>query len=184
MFTLETERLLVRPWTVADRPEFAALTSDVEVLRYINGGIVYGDAEIDEFYERQNRQLKQLGVCMGAVIEKSSGAVIGLSGVQQLGDRDDLEIGWVFARDAWGKGYATEAGGAAAAYVLETLQRPRVVAIINPDNAASKRVAERLGMKYDRRYTGAELGHRKPELVVDLFYRNRRSPKSEVLSPE
>lgn len=57
-------------------------------------------------------------------------------------------------------------------HVLETLKRPRVVAIIDAGNENSIRVATRLGMQYDRRYTGLELGHRRPEIVVDLFYRN------------
>ena len=62
---------------------------------------------------------------------------------------------------------------AAMAHVLDTLARPRVVAIIDPENDPSKRVAARLGMQYEARYTGAQLGHRKPEIVVDLFFRGR-----------
>lgn len=173
MFCIETERLLIRPWKAEDRSSFAAITNHEDVVRFINAGSFYGDPEIDEFFARQNRQLAQHGVCMGAVVEKSAGSVVGLAGIQPLGDRDDLEIGWVFARSSWGRGYATEAGRAAMDYVLNILEKPRVVAIIDPDNLASKRVAARLGMEYDRRYTGAELGHRKPELVVDLFFRNR-----------
>ena len=57
-------------------------------------------------------------------------------------------------------------------HVLETLARPRVVAIIDPGNVASQRVVERLGMRLVGRFTGAELKHRKPEIVVDLFARN------------
>ena len=56
-------------------------------------------------------------------------------------------------------------------HVLETLGRPRVVAIIAPDNLPSKRVAARLGMEYEARYTGAQLGHRNPEIVVELYVR-------------
>lgn len=58
-------------------------------------------------------------------------------------------------------------------HVLETLGRSRVVAIIDPGNEPSKRVAERLGMTWEARYTGAQLGHRYPEIVVDLFARER-----------
>ncbi len=86
MFTLETVRLLVKPWTFAERPVFAALTGDVEVLRYINGGVVYGDPEIDEFFERQERQLAQIGACMGAVVEKASGNIVGLPGCVAVGE--------------------------------------------------------------------------------------------------
>ncbi len=58
-------------------------------------------------------------------------------------------------------------------HVLDTLARDRVLAIIHPDNAPSKRVAGRLGMQYERRTNGQELGHRDPSIVVDLFLRER-----------
>jgi RimJ/RimL family protein N-acetyltransferase len=173
MFGLETERLLIRPWQADDRSAFAALMSDAEVMRFINHGRPFNDDQVDEYFARQGRQVAELDLCMGAVIEKSSGHVIGLSGIQPLGTTGDLEVGWIFARETWGRGYATEAGRAAMQHVLETLGRTRVVAIIDPDNESSKRVAARLGMQYEARYTGAQLGHRKPEIVVDLFFRER-----------
>ena len=106
---------------------------------------------------------------MGALVEKSSGLVVGVAGTQPLGTTGDLEIGWWLARPFWGRGYATEAGAAAMRHVLETLGRPRVTAIVDPGNEASVRVVKRLGMHYEGRYTGAQLGHRIAEMVVDLF---------------
>lgn len=174
---LETERLLIRPWAAGDREAFTAMASDPEVMRYVHGGTPFSEAEIDEFLGRQARQFAELGVGMGAMVEKERGVVVGVAGAQPLGTTGDLEIGWWVARDMWGRGYATEAGGAAMRHVLETLERPRVVAIIDPGNESSKRVVGRLGMRYDRRATGVELGYRKPEIVVDVFLRER-SPVS------
>ncbi len=171
MFQIETERLLIRPWTPDDRSTFAALTLDPEVMEYIHAGLPYSEEELDEWFSRQARQIAEHGLCMGALIERSTERLIGISGTQPLGTTGDLEVGWILRRDTWGRGYATEAGGAAIKHVLETVGRSRVVAIIHPDNEPSKRVASRLGMEYERRYTGAELGHRKPEIVVDLFYK-------------
>lgn len=171
MFGYETARLIVRPWRADDRAAFMAVMTDPEVTRYVNAGLPYTESQADEWLGRQARQLAEFDVCMGAVEEKSSGRVIGLSGTQPLGTTGDLEIGWIFARDTWGNGYATEAGQAAMQHVLGTLGRKRVVAIIDPDNEPSKRVAARLGMSYEARYTGAQLGYRKPDVVVDLFYR-------------
>jgi RimJ/RimL family protein N-acetyltransferase len=176
MFRLETPRLLIRPWSPEDRPAFKAITEDPEVMRYVHAGLPYSEAEVDEWFTRQARQIAEHDVCMGAVIEKETGRLIGLSGTQPLGTTGDLEIGWIFSRDVWGKGYATEAGGAAMRHVLDTLGRSRVVAIIDPPNEASKRVAARLGMQYEGRYTGVQLGHRKPEILVDLFFRDNVSP--------
>ena len=174
MFRLETERLLIRPWDAAtDRRAFQQLTEDPAVMYHVHAGLPYSGAEVDEWFRRQAQQMADHDLCMGAVVERSEGTIIGIAGTQPLGTTGELEIGWIFAREKWGRGYATEAGGAAMRHVLETLGRKKVVAIIDPDNEPSKRVAARLGMQYEARYTGAQLGHRKPEIVVDLFYRER-----------
>ncbi|HSP14689.1 MAG TPA: GNAT family N-acetyltransferase [Thermoanaerobaculia bacterium] len=173
MFQLETKRLIIRSWQPGDRAAFTAMARDPEVMRYVHGGKPYTEEEIDAFLARQAKQLADFGVCMGPMVEKSSGRIVGLAGTQPLGRTGDFEIGWWLARDAWGRGFATEAGGAAMQHVFEALDKPRAVAIIDVGNAASVAVAKRLGMEYDRRYTGAELTHRLSDIVVDLFYRNR-----------
>ncbi|MEA2238111.1 MAG: hypothetical protein QOC81_2835 [Thermoanaerobaculia bacterium] len=171
MFRLETERLFVRPWRPDDRAAFTALTDDPAVMQYVHGGKPYAEEEVDEWFTRQARQLAEHDVCMGALIEKSTDRLVGVAGVQPLGTTGNLEIGWWLARDVWGRGYATEAGAAAMRHVLETLGHKRVVAIVDPDNEPSKRVVNRLGMHYEARVTGEQLGHRKPQIVVDLFAR-------------
>jgi len=173
MFRLETDRLYIRPWTPADRPAFTELTEDPEVMRYVHGGQPYAEDEVDEWFTRQARQLAEHDVCMGALIEKATGRLVGIAGTQPLGTTGNFEIGWWLARDVWGRGYATEAGGAAMRHVLETLGHKRVVAIIDPDNEPSKRVVGRLGMHYESRVTGEQLGHRKPQIVVDLFAKEK-----------
>jgi RimJ/RimL family protein N-acetyltransferase len=173
MFLIETERLVIRPWQPDDRPAFTAVMTHPEVTQYIHGGKPYTEVEVDQWFERQARQIAEHGMCMGALVEKSTNRLAGLSGVQPLGSTTEFEIGWILAREAWGRGFATEAGAACMRYVLETLNRPRVVAIIDPANDPSKRVAARLGMTYEATFTGAELGHRFPEIVVDLFKRDR-----------
>ena len=173
MFRLETERLVIRPWQPDDRPAFTAVMSHPEVTQYVHGGKPYTETEVDEWFARQARQIAEHGMCMGAIVEKATNRVVGLGGTQPLGTTSDLEIGWILARDAWGHGYATETGAAAMRHVLETLNRPRVVAIIDPGNEPSKRVAARLGMTYEATYTGEQLGHRFPQIVVDLFSRER-----------
>ena len=173
MFRLETDRLIIRPWQAGDRAAFKTMSDDAEVMRYVHGGEPYKEDEIDAFFARQQRQLDDVDMCMGALIEKSTGQIVGVAGVQPLGQSGEIEIGWWLRRDVWGRGYATEAGTAARDHVLRTLGRPRVVAVIDPGNDASVRVVKRLGMRYDRRYTGVELKHRLPDIVVDLYYRSK-----------
>jgi RimJ/RimL family protein N-acetyltransferase len=171
VFRLETERLIIRPWEPGDRDTFVGFTRDPEVMRYVHGGTPYAEHEIEEFLGRQARQLAEHDVCMGALVEKATSRVVGVCGIQPLGTTGDYEIGWWLARDRWGLGYATEGGAAAMRHVLST--RPRVVAIIDPANEPSKRVVERLGMTYEGRVTGAQLGYRHPDIVVDLFAATR-----------
>ncbi|HYH09886.1 MAG TPA: GNAT family N-acetyltransferase [Thermoanaerobaculia bacterium] len=175
MFRLETERLIIRPWEPDDRPALRALTDDPEVMRYVHGGLPYTEEEIDEHFTRQARHMREVGVCMGALIERATNRLVGVAGTQPLGTTGEYEIGWWLARDVWGRGYATEAGAAAMRHVFEVLDRPRVLAIIDPPNEPSKRVVGRLGFNYVARRTGVELGHRRPEIVVDLFSRERPS---------
>ena len=173
MFRLETARLLVRPWEPRDRAAFTSMARDPEVMRFVHNGEPYTEDEVDSFMTRQAKNLADSGACMGAMVEKATGRVIGVAGTQPLGRSPDFEIGWWLARDAWGRGYATEAGAASMQHVFDALGLRRAVAIIDPGNDASVAVATRLGMTYDRRYTGSELTHRLPDIVVDLFYRNR-----------
>jgi ribosomal-protein-alanine N-acetyltransferase len=173
MFRLESERLYSRPWTPEDREAFLDLTRDPEVMRYVHHGEPYTEEEADAFFARQAANLAKSQACMGALIEKSSGRLVGVAGAQLLGTTGSYEIGWWLARDVWGRGYATEAGRAAMDHVLDTLAQPRALAIIDPGNDASVAVATRLGLEYDRRVTGAELGHRLPEIVVDLYSRSK-----------
>ena len=170
---LETERLIIRPWRADDRDAFVAMASDPEVTRFVHAGTPFSEPEIEDFLARQARHESELGVCVGAMVEKASGEVVGVAGIQPLGTTGHFEIGWWLMRDRWGRGYATEAGAAAVRHVFHDLGRSRVMAIINPGNEASVRVAQRLGLRYDRRATGAELGHRKPEIVVDVYVRER-----------
>src|ERR1044071_1272518 len=133
MFSLETERLLIRPWVDPDdRAAFPALTEDPEVMRYVHRGEPYSPAEVDEWFARQARQMREYDVCMGAMIEKATGKLIGLGGTQPRGTPGDSEMGWCLARDGGGRGYATELGAAAMKHVRETLRHPRVWAIIDP----------------------------------------------------
>lgn len=79
-----------------------------------------------------------------------TGKLVGSVGLFLREDAIDVEIGWIIYRSHWGKGYASEAAVAALAHGLQTLRRPRVVAHIDAGNAASIRVSEKIGMRYDR----------------------------------
>ncbi len=88
------------------------------------------------------------GFGLWVVEERESGNVIGRTGVQyhRLWP-EDPEVGWGIEPDLWGRGFASEAGGCAIAHAFETLDVDRLVSIVHPENGASKRVQERLGLR-------------------------------------
>ena len=86
------------------------------------------------------------GFSIWAVVERATGEVVGDTGLQMLEGGPDVEVGWRMAPDRRGRGYATEAARAALAAGFGELGLDRIVAVTHPENAASRRVMEKLGM--------------------------------------
>jgi ribosomal-protein-alanine N-acetyltransferase len=152
--TLRTRRLLLRRWLPSDRVPFAALNADAEVMRHFPA--VLSRAESDEVADRIERNLERLGIGMWAVevpgVTRFAGCV-GLSipafDAPFAHHTPCIELGWRFAREHWNQGYATEGAQAAVSLAFDTLHIPELVAFTVPQNAASRRVAEKLGMTRD-----------------------------------
>ena len=91
--------------------------------------------------------LARRGYSFLAVTERDGGAIVGDAGLHPFGGTGpDVELGYTLARAAWGKGYATERGRALVEHAFGALGLPRVVAQVEPANAASRHVLEKLGM--------------------------------------
>lgn len=146
-FVLETERLRIRPWRDPDRGALEQMVRDPEMMRYITHGRTWSDEEVDELLERQARHLERHGFCFGAVERRDDGAIVGLAGMQPHDD-GEIELGWWIRKDCWGLGYATEAARALVEFARDQAGLERLVAVIEPPNAASVRVAEKLGMRF------------------------------------
>ncbi len=141
---LETDRLKLRMWRESDLDDYAALSADPEVMRYLGGkGFSRGDAWRSMAFFMGHWQMRGYG--HWAVESKETGRMIGRIGFLNPEGWPGFEIGWTLARHAWGKGYAIEGARAALRYAFTTLDKPHVISLIHPDNAASIRVAERLG---------------------------------------
>jgi len=149
---LETPRLLVRPFFESDLDWFLALRADAEVVRYLGGPL-----NTPEFAAKRLKYYidhhAQHGYAMGVVSLKPSAAPIGWGGLQHLDDGDEIEVGYAFARAYWGRGLATELAEAWLRFGFDRLGVDRIVAVADPENTASQRVMEKLGMRYEKRYT-------------------------------
>ncbi len=137
---LKTERLVLRPFEEADAEGLHAYLGDEEVVRYEP----YGAMTMEECRLEAARRASDeafWAVCL------ADGTLIGnlyLSGADEFGTR---EIGYVFARPCWHKGYATEAARRLMAYAFDRLDTRRMIALCDTRNAASFALMERLGMR-------------------------------------
>jgi RimJ/RimL family protein N-acetyltransferase len=162
---LETARLRLRPFTVADHVAIHAVYADPEVMRYVGHGAHRTSSETARALRGYADALAARGYGFVAVVERSSGAVVGDAGLHPLAGRGpDIELGYTFARGAWGCGYGTEAARALRDHAFATLGVPRVMAQVEPANHASRRVLEKLGMTE----RGVRLAYGRPHVLYGV----------------
>ena len=141
---LETERLVLRGWEERDLDAHAAMSADPEVQRFLQGVLDRTQSWREMAFHVGHWALRGYGNWV--VERRSDGAFLGRAGLWNPEGWFGLEVGWKFARHAWGNGYATEAGRAAADWGFAHLGADQIISVISPDNVPSMRVAERLGM--------------------------------------
>lgn len=143
---LETERLYLRRQRASDIDALTDLWSDPQVTIFLGGPRdrewlrkVFEETARDPFAEKYD---------LWPVIEKATGPVIGHCGLldKDVEGRTEIELNYILSPSGWGKGYATEIGQAIIDYAFDKLQLKRLIALIEPENQPSKRVALRLGM--------------------------------------
>lgn len=171
MTELTTERLTLRPWTPADREPFAELNADPEVMEHFPSTLdrAGSDALADRIETRMAHQGWGLWV-----VEAPDGRFAGIAGLNPvppdvralLRGTPPVEVGWRFARWAWGHGWATEAATAAVRHGFDMLGLVEIVSFTAKGNLRSRAVMERLGMTRDE---ADDFDH--PALPVDSHLR-------------
>jgi RimJ/RimL family protein N-acetyltransferase len=146
---LETDRLVLRPWTTDDAEDALTIYGDPEVMRFLHRPAVQTLEEVRNHLEaRPIAQYREHGFSFWAVVEKASGRVIGSCGLKYLDGGPLIEVGYHFARSAWGKGYATEGATACVRYGFDKMQLQRIMGVVDPLNFASQRVLEKSGLTF------------------------------------
>jgi RimJ/RimL family protein N-acetyltransferase len=143
MRTLQSERLILRPFREEDLDDYASMMGDAEVRRFLGSGpLSREDAWREMAYLIGHAQLRGFGFW---AVEDASGRCVGRIGFNQPEGWPGFELGWMLARPYWGRGYATEGAHAALSHAFDELGRDHVISLILPENRASIRVAERIG---------------------------------------
>jgi RimJ/RimL family protein N-acetyltransferase len=150
--TLETDRLLLRPFRRSDCGDYAALYADPEVTRHLESGPDPWDRHGSwEHLAYQQGHWLLRGFGMWAVELRETGDFLGAIGFSAPEGWPGFELAWTLARRWWGHGYATEGAREAMAYAFYVLGEDRVISLIAPENRASIRVAERVGERLEGR---------------------------------
>jgi len=146
---LETPRLTLRQFVESDLDALAAMYADAETMRFLGAG---GTANRQETWRAIGSMLGHWlmrGYGMWAVEERSTGSMVGRVGFIDPEGWPGFELGWMIDRSRWGRGYAPEAAAVALRFAREVLRKERVISLIRPANAASIRVAEKIGLRRD-----------------------------------
>lgn len=165
---LETERLYLRRLEQTDFDALCKILKDEEVMYAYEHA--FSDAEVHEWLDRQLGRYAEYGFGLWAVILKKNGELIGQCGItmQDWNGRQVPEIGYLFQKAFWHKGYATEAATACRDYAFGTLGLKEIFSIIRDNNFASRRVAERVGMSVTGSLTKHYYGMDMPHLVYSV----------------
>ena len=156
MPTLETERLILRPWHAGDFAAFERYYADADDARFVGGQKDREHAWRHLALQLGHWALKGFGYW--AVDEKASGAFVGCAGLWQSPGFPEMELGYWLVREHRGKGYAREACLRSREHARVALRAPSLVSYIHPDNAASIAFARSLGAVYERTLDLATFG--------------------------
>ena len=160
---LETERLFLREINQSDFNSLCKILQNEETMYAYEGA--FSDAEVQEWLDRQIYRYQKWGFGLWAVILKETEKMIGQCGLtmQPWKDKEVLEIGYLFQRQYWHKGYATEAARECKKYAFEILNAKEVCSIIRDTNISSQNVATRNGMikadSWIKHYRGVNMLH-------------------------
>jgi len=146
-YFLKTERLGFGRWSQDDLPLALALWGDPEVTRYIGGP--FSERRVRERLAREIASMNEAGVQYWPLFLRSSDEFVGCTGLHpRKSELRCYQLGFHFRPAFWKQGLAEEAGRAAVAYAFESLGAEELFAGHHPENAASRRVLEKLGFHF------------------------------------
>ena len=166
---IETERLLLRWFTLSDVDAFYEIGSHPELIRYVgNQPFASRQAAREALVAAPLKDYATYGYGRFACVWKPTGQVIGACGPKFLPDTGDVDLGYRFLKNFWGMGLATESALAVIDYARSQLTLRHLVAWVHPDNVASARVLSKLAFSFERTTAMADI----PGVAFDLYIKH------------
>ena len=151
MTILETERLVLRQLSTDDAEFIIELLNQPSFLRYIGDkGVRNSEDAVRYIQTGPQASYERFGFGLYLVELKETGASIGICGLLKRDSLPDVDVGFAFLPEFWSQGYAFESAAAVMTYGREALGLRRIVAITSPDNDASIRLLEKIGLRFER----------------------------------
>lgn len=168
MIILETDRLILRELCLLDKENLSLILQDKDVMYAYEHA--FSDSEVDTWLNNQLRRYKKDGFGLWAVVLKDTDELIGQCGltVQNIGEKEVVEIGYLFNKAYWHNGYATESAIACKNYAFNTLDIDEVYSIIRDNNMPSINVAKHNGMSLKGEMVKHYYGMNMPHLIFSV----------------
>lgn len=147
---IETERLIFRKFTDDDLPKLIEQRSDPDVAKYLGGTRLQNPDSLATRIKFYMSCYDKFGFGTCAMIWKETGEMIGSAGLQPLEDTGEIEVGYSMIKAFWGHGIGTEAAKGWIEYGFNQAGLERIVAVAVEENVASRRIMEKLGMRYEK----------------------------------
>ncbi len=166
---IQTPRLLLRRMHAEDLGDLTRLHLDPLVMATM-GGTRMPEATAD-WLNRQIGHWERCGFGLWMARDRASGQLAGRGGLHhvQIGDRDEIEVGYSFHAEYWGRGLATELARESVRVAFEVLHLPEIVCFTLPTNFASQRVMQKAGFRYERDIVFRDLPHVFYRLTTDQW---------------
>jgi RimJ/RimL family protein N-acetyltransferase len=161
---IETERLILRKFTLKDAPFLLELVNTPAWLQFIGDRNVHTVEEAENYLRNGNlKSYVEHGFGFYLVAIKENKEAIGMCGLVKRDSLDDIDIGFAFLPNSIGKGYGYEAASATLDYALNILKLGRIIAIVDPQNTSSIALIKKIGLQYEKM---VQLSHKDIELML------------------
>ena len=145
---MRTDRLVLRPLHAADAEVLHRIYQEERVIRYFPIPSPPTLPQIERFLVGQQAHWEEHGYGNWAILPDGQSEIAGWAGLQYLPELDETEVGFLLDLPFWGQGYATEAALASLRFGFQDLALGQIIALVHPDNFASRRVISKCGMSY------------------------------------
>ena len=147
MNEVTTDRLRLRPLGVEDLDEYAGIMAEPEVGKWFPKGAGYTRKDSEKSLNSITQHWAKYGFGIWAVRRRDSPTLLGRCGLNVVAEIGEVEVDFAFSKAFWGRGYGMESARAALSYGFQTLSREMIIGLAKPDNTASRRVLEKIGMR-------------------------------------